>query len=331
MLALLSLAIVGVATWKQGGLEFWAKNALRVTEAALGLHLAVFASALALKYARSELVKPLGATIARFSPESVQTVALAYVFAITVIALFRIEPENEYFNPLVSVFLSPLPGGFPTSLQITVAALFGSLAMMVGACLLIAERRLERRASVALSRLQTLALPLTAVAAVVLCFDSSLSADALHYMTNIGPALHLMNGGTLMVDTFSQYGPGPILITYLAFQLGQPSFAVANIAVQFCNILFYILFIVALWHSTRHKLPALWLGLIVLTFWLSAWAYSGGWSYADGNVNVAPSVLGMRYLPPDIPRLVSCCGLERGSNRRSARPALGIPLADRFA
>src|SRR5258706_10464484 len=120
-----------------------------------------------------------------------------------------------------------------------------------------------------------------------------------------------MNGGTFMVDTCSQYGPGPILITYLAFQLGQPSFAVANIAVQFCNILFYILFIVAFWHSTRHKLPDLWLGLIVLTFWLSAWAYSGGWSYADGNVNVAPSVLGMRYLPT----MLMTVALVAGANK----------------
>jgi len=290
VLVLLAVAIVGVAAWKNGGLEFWQGNAPHAVQAALIVHLALLV-AFALQYRKVALLKRVEAAIARFSPRSVQTVALAYAFVIAVIAVFRIEPENRYFNGLFSVFFPSVEGSFPSPTQVTLAALLAGLSMMVGAGLLLMERRLDHKDPAALLRIEKLALLVAAIAAVVLCFDFSLSADALHYMTNIGPALHLMHGGTLMVDTFSQYGPGPVLLTYLAFQFGQPSFAVANIAVQLCNILFYILFLVAIWQSTRHRLAALWLGLIVLTFWLA------GWSYGEGNVNAAPSVLGVRYLP----------------------------------
>ena len=122
-----------------------------------------------------------------------------------------------------------------------------------------------------------------------------------------------------MVDTFSQYGPGPVLLTYLAFQLGQPSFAVANIAVQLCNILFYVLFLITLWQSTRYRLAALWLGLIVLMYWLS------GWAYGEGNVNAAPSVLGMRYLPAML--MAVALASEAEGSRHSALTFLASFLA----
>ncbi len=112
----------------------------------------------------------------------------------------------------------------PLGHSVGIAALLASFSIVVAVCLLIIEQRPEPGSSTALLRIQKLALPLAVIAAVVLFFDFSLTTDALHYLTNIGPALHLMSGGTLMVDAFSQYGPGPVLLTYLAFQLGQPSF-----------------------------------------------------------------------------------------------------------
>jgi hypothetical protein len=290
--ALLALAGAGIITWETGRLGFWTKHALHVTLAALLLHVALLATVAWLRRAKPALSKHVEAAVRRVSPRSAQTVAFAYAFAIAAVSLFRVDPENSHFNGLFSAFVPPIPGGFPDWSQVGVAALLASLSIVVGVWLLIIEQRLGARSSTALFRIQKLALPLAAIAAVVLFFDFSLTTDALHYMTNIGPALHLISGGTLMVDSFSQYGPGPVLLTYLAFQLGQPSFAVANIAVQLCNILFYVLFLVTVWRSTRFRLAALWLGLLVLMFWLS------GWAYGVGNVNVAPSVLGMRYLPP---------------------------------
>ena len=318
VLVLLAVTIIGVATWQSGGLEFWQRYAPHAVQAALIVHLALLV-AFALRYRKVAPLQRVEAAIAGFSPRSVQTVALAYAFAAAVIVLFRIEPENRYFNGLFSVFFPSVAGSFPSAAQVALAALLAGLSMMVGAGLLLMERRLDHKDPAALLRIEKLALPLAAIAAIVLCFDFSLSADPLHYMTNIGPALHLMHGGTLMVDTFSQYGPGPVLLTYLAFQFGRPSFAVANIAVQLCNILFYILFLVALWQSTRHRLAALWFGLIILTFWLA------GWSYGEGNVNVAPSVLGVRYLP--VMLLTVALAVGTGDKRHSFLTFLASFLA----
>lgn len=54
-----------------------------------------------------------------------------------------------------------------------------------------------------------------------LFFDFSLAAEPLHYLTIMGPAVHLRNGGTLLVDTFSQYGPGAVLAMLSGFALGS--------------------------------------------------------------------------------------------------------------
>ena len=248
-----------------------------------------------------------------------QAAAFCYALAAAVIALFRVEPGNRHFNALFSVFFPSPPSGFPGSSQFAIAALLAILSMTIAASLLLMERRLERHDPALLLRIQRLALPLVAAAVILFFFDFSLAADALHYLTNVGPAVHLMTGGTLMVDTFSQYGPGPVLLTYAAFQFGPPSFAVANIAVQICNLLFYILFFFALWHSTKHKLPAMVLGLIVLTFWLSAWGYS------EGNVNAAPSVLGLRYLPAMLMTVALSTGAK--GNRHSIFTFLASFLA----
>lgn len=318
VLALLALAVVGVATWASGGIGFWQRIALHTIQAVLGVHLALVA-AIGLGYARPAHLKLAESRVLRFSSRSAQAVAFGYAFAAAVIALFRIEPGNKHFNGLFSVFFPSPPSGFPGSSQLAIAALLSISSMIIAAGLLIIERRLERHDPALLLPVQKLALPLAAAVAVVFFFDFSLAADALHYMTNIGPALRLMSGGTLMVDTFSQYGPGPVLLMYAAFQIGPPSFAVANIAVQLCNLLFYILFLIALWRSTRHKLAAMWLGLVVLTFWLS------GWAYGEGNVNAAPSVLGVRYLPAML--MTVALSTEAKGNRHSILTFLASFLA----
>jgi hypothetical protein len=314
--ALLVLAFVAVATWRSGGIDFWQHNALQAARAVLGLYLVLLAIVVGLGvwlglgprlapgYPKPAYLVRAEIAVLHFDMRSAQTIAFTYAFVVAIIALFRIEPANRHYNGLFSIFFPVKLGGFPSSSQVIVAALLAISAIVIPVLILLAERRLERRDPDLLLRIQKLALPLAGVAAAVFFFDFSLSADTLHYLTNVGPALHLLGGGTLMVNTFSQYGPGPVLLEYLAFQFGMPSFGAANIAVQLCNILFYILFLVALWQSTRHRLAALWLGLLVLTFWLS------GWSYGDGNVNAAPSVLGARYLPPMLMAVALGAGAE---------------------
>ncbi|HEX9213495.1 MAG TPA: hypothetical protein VF901_23530 [Bradyrhizobium sp.] len=289
--ALVSLALVAIAAWaSKGGSEFWRKGALHVAEvSAIGYILLI---AWLRSMCRKEgFLDRTGAIVTRRSSRSAQTIALAFAFAAALIALFRIEPGNRHFNPVFSFFFPSLPGGFPDRSSLLLATLSATLLVAVGACLLMLERRLAASRPARLRSAQRAALAVALLASTVLSFDFSLAGDPFHYMTVVGPALHLLHGGTLMVDTFSQYGPGPVLVTYLAFRLGPPSFAVANIAIQLCNLIFYGLFLIALWQSTRIRMSAVWFGLVFILFWLS------GWDNGQGNVNAAPSVLGARYLP----------------------------------
>ena len=103
--------------------------------------------------------------------------------------------------------------------------------------------------------------------------------------------MHILHGGKLMVDTFSQYGPGPVLVTLLAFKLGLSTFGVAQLATQLCNFLYYCLWLICLSRMTRWKLAASLLGLLAVMLFLAAW----GRGYS--NVNEAPSILALRHLP----------------------------------
>ncbi|MDE5461756.1 hypothetical protein [Bradyrhizobium sp. CSS354] len=289
--ALVSLALVATTAWaSKDGSEFWRKGALHVAEvSAIGYILLIAWLRSACR--KEGFLDQAVTVIKRRSSRSTQTIALAFALAAAVIALFRIEPGYRYFNPVFGFVFRTVPGGFPERSNLVLATLTAMLFVLVGAGLLIFERWLVRNRPAHLRSFQRAALAFALVAGTVLTFDFSLAADPFHYMTVVGPALHLLHGGTLMVDTFSQYGPGPVLVAYLAFQLGPPSFAVANIAIQLCNLIFYTLFIVALWQSSRSRMSAVWFGLVFILFWLS------DWNYGQGNVNAAPSVLGARYLP----------------------------------
>ncbi|MFK4658857.1 hypothetical protein ABIF97_008791 [Bradyrhizobium japonicum] len=289
--ALVSLAVVAVAAWAASNdVDFWYKTGLQAAKTAVSAYVALAVLLIAICGSDKALDRA-NSIVVQASPRAIQSVALVFVFAAAVIVLFKIQPGYRHFSPIFGFLFRTVPGGFPDRSSLLLAASAAALLVAVGACLLMLERRLAASHPTQLRSAQRAALACALVASTVLSFDFSLSGDPFHYMTVMGPALHLLHGGTLMVDTFSQYGPGPVLVTYLAFRLGPPSFAVANIAIQLCNLLFYALFITALWQSTRTRMSAAWFGLVFILFWLSAW--DGG----QGNVNGAPSVLGARYLP----------------------------------
>ncbi|WP_441260220.1 hypothetical protein AB7008_34165 [Bradyrhizobium sp. 521_C7_N1_3] len=289
--ALVSLAVVAVAAWAaNNGVDFWYKAGLQAAKIAVSAYAALAVLLIAI-CGSDKVLDRASSIVVRASPRAIQSVALVFVFAAATIVLFKIQPGYGHFNPIFGFLFRTVPGGFPDRSSLLLGASTAAFLVAVGACLLMLERRLAAAHPAQLRAAQRAALVCALVASAVLNFDFSLAGDPFHYMTVMGPALHLLHGGTLMVDTFSQYGPGPVLVTYLAFQLGPPSFAVANIAIQLCNLLFYALFITALWQSTRTRMSAAWFGLVFILFWLSAWG--GG----QGNVNTAPSVLGGRYLP----------------------------------
>ena len=277
------LALTAAAVIKRvlgAGPAFWTRAAAAIVAATLAMHVIAIASLFWLR-----LTAPSRRDDAWFMTglarlRAFEVVALSAVIFVTTVALFRIETFSFMTSyPLLAGFRSPL-------------ALTGACALLLAAAgLFRLEAVLERRNPRALARIRSIALLTAAAATCVLYFDFSLSADPQHYLTNVGPAVHLLHGGQLMVDTFSQYGPGPVVATMLGFMIGPISFGTANLTVQFFNLAFYIIFLACLYRMTSRKLAALLLGVFAIGAMFAIWFW-GQWS-----LNAPPSVLGFRYLP----------------------------------
>ena len=277
------LALTAAAVIKRvlgAGPAFWTRAAAAIVAATLAMHVIAIASLFWLR-----LTAPSRRDDAWFMTglarlRAFEVVALSAVIFVTTVALFRIETFSFMTSyPLLAGFRSPL-------------ALTGACALLLAAAgLFRLEAVLERRNPRALARIRSIALLTAAAATCVLYFDFSLSADPQHYLTNVGPAVHLLHGGRLMVDTFSQYGPGPVVATMLGFMIGPISFGTANLTVQFFNLAFYIIFLACLYRMTSRKLAALLLGVFAIGAMFAIWFW-GQWS-----LNAPPSVLGFRYLP----------------------------------
>jgi hypothetical protein len=265
--------------------DFWFHNVWRVVAAGAALHVAGLS--FVLLHVREHLPPASGVLGSR----TVQAVALLLALFATTVMLFLVDPTNRYVNLFIGLFAAPPfsgePGAFGLGLAILVAA-FGIVAVAMSAKL---EAALIPYGARTLRAARTAALCIAVAAAVIAFFDFSLASEIAHYLTNIGPALHLLHGGTLMVDTFSQYGPGPLLITLLGLQIGPTTFGTAQVTVQLFNLAYYAGWLICLHRMTRWKLPGLLLGIFSIAFFLAA--YVRGY----GNINDAPSVLGLRHVP----------------------------------
>lgn len=126
-------------------------------------------------------------------------------------------------------------------------------------------------------------------------FDYKLDTDVLHFLTNAGPASQIMFAHSVpMVTAFSQYGPGPMLVTWLTFLVSSPSFGAANMLSQLNSILFYCVMLVCLFRMTPYRKAAMWLGFFAVGVLLA------GWWGGNGSLNNVPSSMGLRYLPNGI-------------------------------
>jgi hypothetical protein len=204
--------------------------------------------------------------------------------------LFSINPANRHLNLFISLFLEPRfageAGQFPSSLALMLATLAVATVFALGH---LDALSLRREASQ--RWYSAIAVCLAFFTAAILLFDFSLAHDVFHYLTNVGPALHILHGGKLMVDTFSQYGPGPVLLTFLAFKIGPTTFGMAQLTTQLCNFFYFGIWLICLSRMSQWKLAISLSGLLALALFLASW----GRGY--GNVNEAPSILALRYLP----------------------------------
>ena len=286
LLALAALPLVIYGAGKPG--DFWLQNVKFVVVTIAALHGAGLLVASVLSAA---LKRPF------FFPNplcsrAVQTPVLVISLFVASFLLFWVDPSNRYLNLFIQLFFTPPFSESPGPFGLGPALALAVVLVAASAALGLLEFKLLRRGSVALKTIRMSALGVAVILTAVCYFDFSLNIDVFHYLANVGPALHVLHGGTPMVDALSLYGPGPVVATALGFRIGPVSFGMAQITVQFFNFIFYALWLVCLYRMNRWKLPALLLGFLSVAVFLAL--YAGGYQ----NANDAPSILGLRYLPP---------------------------------
>jgi hypothetical protein len=217
--------------------------------------------------------------------------AFAAAISVALLSLFWMQPEQRFFNPIVRFFAAPPFIGTGALSHLAPALSIAVLGILLIVFLARLEIQLGDRGADYLPTMRKAGLLITVGLTCCCFFDFSLPSDAIHYLTNVAPALHVRFGGVVMVDTFSQYGPGPVLMTLLGLNLGPTTLATANIIVQIHNLAFYSLWIFCLYRLSALKLPALVIGF------LSVGVLMAGWGGGNSNINFAPSILGFRYLP----------------------------------
>ena len=238
---------------------------------------------------------------------ALQAAALAVSLFLAGLMLFWVDPANRYLNLFVRLFFmppfseSPVPFGLGPSLFLA----FLLIAAVAGLGWLESALRDPAR----LRSVQISALCGAIIVTVIFYFDFSLTSDVFHYIANVGPALHMLHGGVLMVDTFSAYGPGPVVAALVGFKIGPVTFGTAQITGQVFNFAFYAVWLICLFRMSHWKLPAMLLGFLSVAAFLAL--YAGGYQ----NANDAPSVLGLRYLPTLI--MVLALSLLRSPQRFS--------------
>ncbi|MET4450294.1 hypothetical protein [Bradyrhizobium sp. RT3b] len=262
------------------GSEEWTRAARLLLTTTLTAHAALLLFASCRKSFRLPFQLP--------AEPSVTVVASIVSYAVAAIILFKVNPAQPYFSPFIRTFVDP---PFAGSAEFGTAVGF-AIAMVGAACTVyFFESTLLRRRSTVLLTVQVAALCIAIALTFIVYFDFSLNLEPIHYLTIAGPALHLLSGGTLMVDVFSQYGPGPVLIAVLAWLAGPRTLGTLQIATQLANLAFYAIWLVCLFRMTRWKATASLLGFAAIAVLLACW------DYGNGNINVAPSILGLRHFP----------------------------------
>jgi hypothetical protein len=222
---------------------------------------------------------------------AVQAPVLAISLFVASFMLFLIDPPNRYLNLFIRLFFTPPFSESPAPFGLGPALLLAVLLVAAVAALGWLESKLLHRDFATLRAIRISALCAAVILIVVCYFDFSLNGDVFHYLANVGPAVHMLHGGTPMVDAFSIYGPGPIVAAFVGLKIGPVTFGTAHITVQLFNLAFYALWLVCLYRMNRWKLPALLLGFLSVAVFLAL--YAVGYQ----NANDAPSNLGFRYLP----------------------------------
>ena len=262
------------ALWKSGGTAAaWLAWSKWIIATLLVVHLAFV---LGIAASKRRL-----AVLAWLLDRGTQVTTFGIAFAVAVLALFQVNFQSPYFIGSIKLFADPPFPGIGLAAVVSVAILAAIFATVTW----------EAKHPKTLRRAQRAALA-AAIALVFLAFfDLSLILDPLHYLTIVGPAVNVLHGATPMVDAFSQYGPGPVAVTLLAFAFGPRTLATAQVTTQVANLLFHGVWLVCLFKMSASKISALLSGIATIAILMAAW------DFGKSNINAAPSILGLRYLP----------------------------------
>jgi hypothetical protein len=199
--------------------------------------------------------------------------------------LFNVEPKNPFVNWVIALFVRSAAIEQPPNLFHAIAIACGILAVAV--IVAFAERSAARRWQNKWPIVQRFVVATVVLLIWIHYFDFSLAIDALHYLSNVSPAIQVMPGGVPLVDGFSQYGPGPMLATLIGITIGPETFGSANITVQIFNLAFYSVILLCLTRLVNTKVAVAILGFAAI-----------GVLFGVGNINAAPSMMGFRYIWP---------------------------------
>ena len=209
------------------------------------------------------------------------------IVVITILMSFQLKDHMPLLGPIYDLFAGLRP---PPGLWLQVTSL--TLACFVVAVVFPLLRYEQHLTGDRLQRVRRRALLGTLGATAILYFDVRFNSDVLHNLTNAGPANQLIRaGGVPMVDAFSQYGLGPMLMTWMGFIIDRPSLNTANVVAQIHSLVLYCCVLWCMYRISNRKLAALWLGFFAVAVLLSGW-WSGNYS-----LNSVPSSQGLRFLP----------------------------------
>ena len=126
----------------------------------------------------------------------------------------------------------------------------------------------------------------------LLYLDVRFDSDLLHFLTIAAPTNQLMHAnGVPLIDTYSQYGLGPLLMNWLVFELLGSNLHLTNLLAQAHSIGLYCIIIVCIWRTSDFCKNSLIIGAASISIVIA------GWYYGNYSINSVPSSMGLRYLP----------------------------------
>lgn len=181
--------------------------------------------------------------------------------------------------------LNPRPSVLVMLLSFSAACIILYAALRTNGVHRLSKKAVQKSYEVKLLAITLLIIPL-------FYLDVRFDSDLLHFLTIASPTNQLMRaGGVPLVDTYSQYGLGPLLINWLVFKWFGSNLHLTNLLAQINSIGLYCIITVCIWRTSSFVRSSMVLGVASISIVIA------GWYYGNYSINSVPSSMGLRYLP----------------------------------